>query len=86
MIETGNIADFINNVMIGTETEKRYDNVMKEVLRRVVSRLLTMDLTFIFRFLLYFIFSFSFLFFSIFRATRVRVDWSRCHISHNLMV
>jgi len=53
--------------------------------QHVVSRLLIMDLTFIFRFLLYFIFYFSFLFFSIFRATRVRVDQSRCHISHNLM-
>ena len=42
--------------------------------------------------LIYFIFSFHFLFyfqfillFSIFRTTRVRVDQSCCHISHNLM-
>ena len=39
---------------------------------------------------LYFIFSFLFSFcftflFSIFRTTRVRVDQSRCHTSHNLM-
>ena len=31
---------------------------------------------------LYFIFLFSFFSFSIFRTARVRVDWSRCHISH----
>jgi len=40
---------------------------------------------------LYFIFYFYFhavlfFYFSIFRTTRVKVDWSRCHISHNLMV
>jgi len=33
-----------------------------------------------------FIFLFSFFSFSIFRTARVRVDWSRCHISHKLMV
>ena len=33
-----------------------------------------------------FLFSFGFIFlFSIFRTTRVRVDRSHCHISHNLM-
>ena len=33
--------------------------------------------------LFYFYFYFLFIFlFSIFRTTRVRVDWSRCHISH----
>ena len=38
--------------------------------------------------LFYFLFLFYFWFvflFSIFRTTRVRVDQSRCHISHNLM-
>jgi len=34
--------------------------------------------------LIYFIFPFIF-YFSIFRITRVRVDLSHCHISHNLM-
>ena len=39
---------------------------------------------------LYFIFHFYFhavlfFYFSIFRTTRAKVDWSRCHISHNLM-
>ena len=32
-----------------------------------------------------FIFIFSLFSFSIFRTARVRVDWSRCHISHKLM-
>ena len=42
-------------------------------------------LYFIFLFIFIFLF-FSFLFhFSIFRTARVRVDWSRCHISHKLM-
>ena len=31
------------------------------------------------------LFYFSFFPFSIFRTARVRVDWSRCHISHKLM-
>jgi len=40
---------------------------------------------------LYFIFHFDFhavlfFYFSIFRTTRVKVDQSHCHISHNLMV
>jgi len=40
---------------------------------------------------LYFIFHFYFyavlfFYFSIFRTTRVKVDRSRCHISHNLMM
>ena len=38
--------------------------------------------------LFYFLFLFLFCFillFSIFRTPRVRVDWSCCHISHNLM-
>jgi len=40
---------------------------------------------FSFSFSSYFIFLFSFFSFSIFRTARVRVDWSRCHISHKLM-
>jgi len=37
----------------------------------------------LFYFSFYFLFYFQFIFrFSIFRTTRVRVDWSRCHISH----
>ena len=54
--------------------------------RGIMSSLQTVDLVlsillFIFIFLL---FCFIFIF-SIFRTTRVRVDRSRCHISHNLM-
>jgi len=34
----------------------------------------------------HFLFYFRFIFyFSIFRTTRVRVNWSCCHINHNLM-
>jgi len=36
-------------------------------------------------FILFFIFIFFLIYFSIFRTTRVRVDWSHCHISRNLM-
>ena len=40
----------------------------------------------LFYFSFHFLFSFQFIFlFSIFRTTRVRVDWSCCHISHNLI-
>jgi len=42
-----------------------------------MSRLLTVDFIFLF------LFSF-FLLSSIFRITRVRVDWSHCHISHKV--
>ena len=38
-----------------------------------------------FHFLFYF-HAALFFYFSIFRMTRVKGDWSRCHISHNLMV
>ena len=45
----------------------------------LVSRSLTVDS------ILFSLFIFIFLYFSIFRTARVRVDWSRCHISHKLM-
>ena len=35
MIERGEVAAFINNMMIVTETEKRHDEIMEEVLRRM---------------------------------------------------
>ena len=38
----------------------------------------------LFAFSFLFLFCFIFLF-SIFRTTRVRVDWSHCHNNHNLM-
>ena len=43
-------------------------------------------LSFIFLRTFLFYFHFSFSLFSIFRTTWARVDRSRCHISHNLMV
>ena len=36
MIEAENVAAFIDNVMVETETEKGHDNIAKEVLRRIV--------------------------------------------------
>jgi len=36
MIKIGDVAVFINDVMVGTETEEGYDNIIKEVLRRIV--------------------------------------------------
>ena len=49
-------------------------------IRYLLSRSLTVD------FILFFLFHFILLFFlsSIFRTTRVRVDQSRCHISHKV--
>jgi len=50
-----------------------------------MSRLKKVDLIyFIFIFIFYFIFN-LFFYFSIFRITRVMVDQSHCHISHNLI-
>jgi len=36
MIEVRDMAVFINNVIVGTETEKEHDDIMEEVLRRMV--------------------------------------------------
>jgi len=36
MIKVGDIAVFIDDVMIGTETEKEHDDILKEVLKRMV--------------------------------------------------
>ena len=35
IIEVGNIVVFINDIMVGTKTEKRYNNIVEEVLRRI---------------------------------------------------
>jgi len=35
MIEAENIAAFINNVIVGIETEEGYDDIVEEVLRRM---------------------------------------------------
>ena len=67
------------------ELELRWsrDGAWKELSkRRRISRLRKLDLVyFIFLFIFYFIFDLFFPF-SIFRTTRVRVDWSCCHNSH----
>ena len=35
MIEARNVAAFIDDVIVGMETEKEHNNIMKKVLRRV---------------------------------------------------
>ena len=35
MIKAGDIAVFIDDVMVGTETEKKHNNIVKEILRRM---------------------------------------------------
>ena len=36
LINTGRVASFINNVIIGTEEEERYDKLVEKVVRRLV--------------------------------------------------
>jgi len=35
MINKGKVAAFVNDVLIGTETEERHDEIMEEVLKRL---------------------------------------------------
>ena len=35
LINTGKVGSFINNVMIGTENEEEYDELVEEILRRL---------------------------------------------------
>jgi len=35
MIEKGEVVEFIDDVMIATETEEEHDDIMEEVLRRI---------------------------------------------------
>jgi len=35
MINEGKVAAFVDDVLIGTETEEGHDNIMEEVLRRL---------------------------------------------------
>jgi len=35
MIETGDVATFIDNVMVGTEIEEEHNDIVEEVLRRM---------------------------------------------------
>ena len=44
IIEVGDIAAFIDDVIVGTEIEEEYDNIVEEVLRRMVKNDLFMKL------------------------------------------
>jgi len=35
IIDAGDIAVFINNMMVGIETKKEHNNIMEEILRKV---------------------------------------------------
>jgi len=35
LINTGKVASFIDNVIVGTEEEKGYDKIVEEVIRRM---------------------------------------------------
>ena len=35
MIEAGDVAAFIDDVMVGTEIEKEHDNIVEKLLRRI---------------------------------------------------
>jgi len=35
LINTGEVANFINNVIVGTKEEKRYNKIVKEVVKRL---------------------------------------------------
>ena len=35
LINEGKVAAFVDNMLVGTETEKRHDEIMKEILRRL---------------------------------------------------
>jgi len=36
LINTGKVASFIDNIIVGTEEEKGYDEVVKEIVKRLV--------------------------------------------------
>ena len=36
MIKVGDVAAFINDVMVGIETEEEHENIVEEVLRKIV--------------------------------------------------
>jgi len=35
LINKGKVTAFINNVLVGTETEEKHDEIMEEILRRL---------------------------------------------------
>jgi len=36
IINTRKVASFIDNIIIGTEIEKKYDEIVKEVIKRLI--------------------------------------------------
>jgi len=44
LINTGKVASFIDNIIIGTETEERYNELVEEVVRRLAENNLYMKL------------------------------------------
>ncbi len=35
LINTGKVESFINNIIVGTESEKKYDELIKKILKRL---------------------------------------------------
>jgi len=35
MIEAGDVSAFIDNIIVGTETEEEYNNIVEDILRRI---------------------------------------------------
>jgi len=35
LVNKGKVAVFVDNILVGTETEKEYDKIIEEVLRRL---------------------------------------------------
>ena len=35
LIDTGDIAAFMNNILVGTENERRYNEIVEEILKRI---------------------------------------------------
>jgi len=35
LINTGEVATFMNNILIGTEEEEKHNEIVKEILRRI---------------------------------------------------
>ena len=36
MINTGEIASFINNILVGTKEKEEYDKIVKEIVKKLV--------------------------------------------------
>ena len=44
MINTGKVASFINDIIVGTEEEEGYDEVVEEIVKRLAENNLYMKL------------------------------------------